>query len=265
MEFRNLIIEHKGPIATVQFNRPEKLNALSRDLMAEIHDLAGSFDQDEETRVVIFTGKGENFSAGADLTDRKRSEGREKATRLRQWRNIRMGPNMIRSIFEINQITIAAINGFALGGGACIASACDFRVGADTCRVGFPEVNLSMNLSWVALPLVVHLIGPARAKRMVIGADRIEAGTLLEWGFLDEMAPLGDLMKAAQEMAEIYAAKPPLAAQMVKRSVNAISSALDQAIMHMDSEQFLYATSGEDFQEAVQALFQNRPAVFKGN
>jgi enoyl-CoA hydratase/carnithine racemase len=100
---------------------------------------------------------------------------------------------------------------------------------------------------------------------MVISADRIDAQTLLKWGFLDEMVSPEKLMDATFKIAEIYSSKPPLAAQMVKRSVNAISSALDQAVMHMDSDQFLYATSGEDFQEAVQAFFQKRPGVFKGN
>ena len=100
---------------------------------------------------------------------------------------------------------------------------------------------------------------------MVIGADRIDAATLLNWGFLDRCVPRGDLIKKASEMGNRFASKPPIAAQMVKRSVNAISSALDHAIMHMDSDQYLFATSGEDYQEAVQAFFQKRSAVFKGN
>ena len=265
MEYKNLLIERMKHTAIIKFNRPEKMNTLNSDLMEEIDFLANQFNTDEYTRVVIFTGNGSNFCAGVDLTDRKTPQEGEPISRLRRLRNLRAGPKMIRSIFEMNQITIAAINGFALGGGACIASACDFRIGADNCHAGFPEVNLAMNLSWVSLPLVVHLIGPARAKQMVIGADRIDAETLYKWGFLDICVPPGDLMKRAYEMAEVYASKPPIAAQMVKRSVNAISSALDHAIMHMDSDQFLYATSGEDFQEAVQAFFQKRSAVFKGN
>jgi len=265
MEYKHLLIERKEHIAIIKFNRPEKMNTLNSGLMEEIDFLSNEFNGDECTRVVIFTGNGNNFCAGVDLTDRKTPQEGEEISRLMRLRNMRTGPKMIRSIYEMNQITIAAINGFALGGGACIASACDFRIGADNCHAGFPEVNLAMNLSWISLPLVVHLIGPARAKQMVIGADRIDAKTLFSWGFLDKWVSREDLMKAAYEMGELYASKPPIAAQMVKRSVNAISSALDHAIMHMDSDQFLYATSGEDFQEAVQAFFQKRSAVFKGN
>ena len=265
MEYKNILIERDGHIATVRFNRPEKLNTLSIEMMHEIDDLARSFEEDEDTRVVIFTGNGDNFCAGVDLSDHMQSDKAREATMLMQLRRVRIGPRMIRSIYEINQITIAAINGFALGGGACIAAACDFRIGAHDCRAGFPEVNLAMNLSWISLPLVVHLIGPARAKYMVISADRIHAEELSKWGFLDKLVPAEDLMKTALEMADMVASKPPLAAQMVKRSVNAISSALDQAIMHMDSDQFLYTTSGKDFLEAVEAFFQKRKGEFKGN
>jgi enoyl-CoA hydratase/carnithine racemase len=172
---------------------------------------------------------------------------------------------MIRAIYEIDQITIAAVNGSALGGGACIAAACDFRIGADNCRVGYPEVGLGMNLSWAALPMCVHLIGPARAKQMVILAERVKAQTLLEWGFLDEMVPAHEMMKAAQAMARKYAAQPPIAAQMVKRSVNAIASALDQSIMHMDADQFLLTTQTKDYLEGVSAFLEKREPSFKGD
>ncbi|MBU2646034.1 enoyl-CoA hydratase/isomerase family protein [bacterium] len=264
MAYKNLLLEKQGHIMIVTLNRPQKLNALNMELFDDLNQLAGELNKDVETRVVIFTGKGKNFSVGSDLTDPAIVE-RVNATLLKKLRHMKTGPEMIRNIFEINQITIAAVNGYALGGGACIASACDFRIGAETCLIGYPEVSLAMNLSWVALPLCVHLIGPVRAKQMVILATREKAETLLKWGFLDEVVPAEQLLDRAMEMAELYAAQPPLAAQMVKRSVNAISSALDQAIMHMDSDQYLYAVSGEDFQEGIQAFFEKRKAVFKGN
>ncbi|MBT6498630.1 MAG: enoyl-CoA hydratase/isomerase family protein [Deltaproteobacteria bacterium] len=264
MEYKNLLVERTGNIAVVSLNRPEKHNALSVDLLNEIDTVAKEFNEDAQTRVVIFTGKGKNFSVGADLTDPKKAAQADD-TLLLKFRHMKIGPRMVRSVYEMDQITIAAVNGFALGGAACLASACDFRIGAETCHIGYPEVNLAMNLSWAALPLCVHLVGPARAKRMVILANRENAVTLEKWGFLDEVVPVAQLLDRVREIAAAYAAQPPLAAQMVKRSINAISSALDQAIMHMDSDQFLYATSGEDFQEAIQAFFEKRSGVFKGN
>jgi enoyl-CoA hydratase/carnithine racemase len=264
MEYKNIIVKKIGNIAVVTFNRSDKLNALSLDLHEEIQTVANDFNEDPDTRGVIFTGKGKDFSSGADLADPRKMEQAQDSLLLKL-RHMKVGHRTLRSIYEMDQITIAAVNGHALGGGACIASACDFRIGAENCLIGYPEVNLAMNLSWMALPLCVHLIGPARAKRMVILGNKEKADTLLNWGFLDEVVPEDQLLARARQMAEAYAAQPPIAAQMVKRSVNAISSALDQAIMHMDTDQYLFATSGEDFQEAIRAFVEKRKGVFKGN
>lgn len=263
MDYQHLSIERKGHIATVTLNRPEKVNALSIDLMKEIARAAESFQDDVDTRVVIFTGAGEHFSAGMDLSDPRRASVAKESllVRLRQFD---VGPRMIRKLTRIDQITIAAINGGALGGGACIVSALDFRIGADDCFVAYPEAGLGIPLSWISLPLCVHLVGPARAKRLTILAQKESAQTLLAWGFLDEVVPKEHLMKSALETAEQYAALPPIAAQMVKRSVNAISSALDQAIMHMDSDQVLLASLTEDYKEGVKAFFEKRKPEFEG-
>ena len=260
-----LRVEKKNHVAVVTFNRPEKLNALSADLMEEIILTAEAFGRDEEIRVVIFTGAGRCFSAGMDLTDKKYIDGIAQASNLKKLRYLKLGPRMIRAIYEMDQITIAAVNGAAMGGGACIAAACDFRLGAEDCRVGYPEVGLGMNLSWAALPMCVRLIGPARAKQMVILAEQVGAQTLVEWGFLDEVLPASHLMEAANSMARKYAAQPPIAAQMVKRSVNAIASALDQAIMHMDADQFLLTTQTKDYLEGLSAFLEKRDPTFKGN
>ena len=262
MEYKNLIIERKEDlhVAIVKFNRPENLNALNRALMREIEMVTEEFQNDTETRVVIFTGEGKNFCAGADL-----GEKREPLTVLGSIRNLQTGPRMIKKLYDMEQITIAAINGFAFGGGACIAAACDFRIAAENCLCGYPESKLGMNLSWVSLPIVVHLIGPTYAKEMVILGKNNHAETLLKWGFISEILPKERLLDRAVEIAKEYAAQPPIAAQMIKRSINHISSALDQAIMHMDRDQFFLTSKTEDFSEGIKAFFQKRPGNFKGN
>lgn len=264
MDYKHLTFTRAGHVATVTLNRPDRLNALSLDLMEEIERVAIDLRGDCESRVVIFTGEGEHFSAGADLKDTRRA-GSLARPMIERMRLYRIGARMIRQIFDIEQITIAAVNGYALGGGACIASAADFRIGAADCRVGYPEIDLAMNLSWNALPLLVHLVGPARAKRMVVLGEKLDAGTLREWGFLDQVAPAGRLLETAAETAALYAAKPPLQAQMIKRSVNAIASALDASVMHMDLDQFLLAGMTKDHAEGIAAFLQKRPPDFKGD
>jgi len=265
MKYKHLEIQRDHHVTNISFNRPDQLNTLSQEMMQEICDVSKRLNEDEQTRAVVFTGKGKHFCAGLDLTDQERARQHESDSRLMKLRHMKLGPEMVRSIYEIDQITIAAINGFALGGGACIAAACDFRIAEPDSKAGFPEVNLAMNLSWGALPLMVHLIGPAKAKRMVILAEKMNADILQSWGFLDEVVPKESLLERAERMASQYAGQAPMAAQMVKRSVNMISSALDRAIMHMDSDQFLYAIAGQDFNEGIQAFFEKRKPVFKGN
>lgn len=263
MTYENLSVERRDHLAVVTLDRPDKLNALSIDLMEEIERAAEEFSADVETRVVIFTGRGRHFSAGADLADPRRAEA-ARAPLLARQRGASLGPRMARKLQDIPQITIAAINGGALGGGAVIVSALDFRIAAESAFVAYPEINLGMNLSWLGLPLCVRLVGPARAKRMVILGRREPAPTLLEWGFVDEVVPDEQLLDRALAMARDYAAQPPIAAQMIKRSVNAISSALDPAIMHMDADQLLLSHLTEDHAEAVKAFFEKRPPEFRG-
>ncbi|MCG8337543.1 MAG: enoyl-CoA hydratase/isomerase family protein [Proteobacteria bacterium] len=263
--YKHLKVKNEGRVKIVTFNRPDQLNALNIEMMNEISDFSFKLNEDGVTRVVVFTGEGEHFCSGMDLTDKQRIDQHENDNHLMKLRHMKIGPEMIRRLFEIDQITIAAINGAAVGGGACIAAACDFRIGETDSKIGYPEVKLAMNLSWTSLPMLVHLVGPVKAKQMVILAETFDASTMKDWGFLDDVVPGEILMNNVMKLAKKCASQAPIAAQMVKRSVNAISSALDRAIMHMDSDQFLYATSGKDFEEGIQAFLEKRKPEFKGD
>lgn len=254
-------IERHRSVATLWLNRPDALNALSTDLMQEVEAAARSFLGDEESRVVVFRGRGKHFSAGADL----KQPGSPDQNLVMRRRQAGLGARMIRAITEIPQVTIAGVHGVALGGAACIATACDFRIGTEDSSMGYPEVNLGINLMWQSLPLCIRLIGPARAKRMVMLGDREPADTLQAWGLLDEVVPAGELDNALEQMAQRYAAQPPVAVQMIKQSINAVSSALDNAVMHMDTDQNLLTQLTEDRAEGISAFFEKRDPEFKGN
>ena len=264
MGYDNLVVEKDGRVAVVVLNRPERWNALSVEMMRELEAAALSFREDVETRVVVFAGEGRHFCVGIDLKDPEQAASTA-APMLERQRRFHLGPRIIRALRGMDQVTIAAVNGTATGGGACIASALDFRIGSEDCRVGYPESGLAIPLSWVSLPLCVQLVGPPRAKRWLMSGEKLDAGTLREWGFLDEVVPPGELMERARSLAEAYASRSPVALQMIKRSVHALAGALDEAVMHMDSDQVLLAETSGDFREAVQAFLEKRDPDLTGS
>ena len=253
MAYKYLEIDKSDQIATLTLNRPDCGNALRLSLMREIIDAANSFKYDTHTRVVIIKGQGKHFCVGADLKDEKRWKAGESEDLLAKSRLTQIGRELIEALVGINQITIARLHGASAGGGACIPSACDFRIASRQAVLGYPEVKLGMNLSWGALPLCYNLVGPSVTKRLLVGGELEKADDLLAWGFIDEVVEEAQLDSRVIELAEFYAQRPPLAAQMIKRSINAIQMA-SSGIMHMDGDQNALATLGEDFKAARESF-----------
>jgi enoyl-CoA hydratase/carnithine racemase len=256
-------LSRDGAIATLTIHRPERRNAITNEMMEEIERTARSFALDEKTRAIIIRAEGNDFSVGADLSQ-PRFQGDPQSMLMRR-RGLEIGGLMMRALQEIHQPTICAIKGVSTGGGACIPTACDFRIAADTTRAGYGEVKMGINLMWNAVPVCVNLIGPARAKRMIMSGKLFDAATLLNWGFVDEVVPVADLDATAHAWAEEYAALPPIAVQMIKRSINKYTGALDNAIMHMDADQWLLTAHSEDMKEAISSFFEKRKPTYKGN
>lgn len=254
-------LKKEGAIAVLTLNRPDKRNALTSATLLQLQHIAESMSEEGDIRAVIIRAEGKDFSVGADIGGMGDRPPQTVVIR----RAAEQGARLMRAISEIHQPTICAIQGIATGGAACISTACDFRIAAQGARIGYGEVKLGINLMWNALPLAIELVGNARAKRLVMRGDLLDAQTLLDWGFIDELVAPDDLDEAARTMAGQYAMLPPIAVQMIKRSANAYSGALSQAIMHADADQWLLSSRTADFKEGITSFFEKRPATFMGD
>ena len=231
MKFLKLTKRNK--IAYVSFIRNKALNALNNKTLEELIHLNNQIQKDTKIKVVVYQAVGNHFSAGADIKERQK-----KLSKLDMWKT-NLGKETIESILKIDQITIASLKGYCLGGAACIASACDFRLASESTMIAYPEIDLGMNLNWFGLPLLLRLIGPSKTKKMVISGNTENANTLHDWGFIDELYKEKELKKKTDDFAKQYALKPALPSQMIKRSVNALTYQNDHSVMHMDYDQFL--------------------------
>ncbi len=264
-----ITIETTGRIAIVRFDRGDKANALSVEALRQLTETARSFHARPGISAVILTGptstrKPNNFTMGADLKDPARLEQRGQGLSERRL-SLRAGPEMCAAWEKIDAITIMAIEGWCVGGGAALAVACDLRVMAKSAKVYVPEVARGMNMSWGSIPRMTALVGPARAKRLAALCEKIDADTALAWGLADAVAEDGAALARAMEFATAAAALPPTALKMVKRDVNIAALALSQATAHRDLEAFALMEQSEDFAEGVSSFLEGRDAKFTGD
>lgn len=257
-------IEIDDRVAIVRFDRGDKANALSADAMRQLTDAARSFHACPDVSAVILTGQALNFTLGADLKDPARTEQRAQKLSGRRL-SLRAGPDMCEAFEKIDALTIAAIEGWCVGGGAALAVACDLRVMAKSATVYVPEVARGMNMSWGAIPRMTALVGPARAKRLAALCEKVDAATALAWGLADAVCEDGRALERAMEFARAAAALPPTALKMVKRDVNVAALALSQATGHRDLEAFALMERSDDFAEGVSAFLEGRKPRFSGD
>ena len=255
--YRTLVLDIKDAIATVTLNRPEARNAMSAELMGEMIACAGEIAARRDVDVAVVQGGGACFSAGADLKDTARwlNSGQP----LDAQREIAaLGYRMARVWEELPQITLAAIEGYAIGGGLALAAALDWRVMAKNAFVSLPEIALGIPLTWGTLPRLVNLLGPATAKRLTILCERVPADEALSIGLADWIAPPGKALKTAQQIAAKVLALPRNSVRMSKESVNAYASIGAHAASHMAHDQVQLAAGSAEAKAAREAFATKR-------
>ena len=258
--YRTLKLESKHGIATVTLNRPEARNAMSAKLMREMIACAGRVGAMRDVDVVIVRGSGVCFSAGADLKDASRWGNGELP--FEQQREIAsLGYRMARAWEEVPQITIGAIEGYAIGGGLALVAALDWRVIAEDAFVSLPEISLGIPLTWGTLPRLVNLVGPARAKRLSILCERIPAAEALAMGLVDYCAPPGKALATARAVAKQVLALPRNSVRMTKESVNAYAGIGAHASSHMAHDQIQLAAASAEARAAREGFARKRKAA----
>jgi enoyl-CoA hydratase/carnithine racemase len=218
MTFTTLTFQQDGPIGRVWLDRPERRNALNQQLLEELTALFGQLERAFELRVVILGGRGPSFSAGADLKDPPGVAQMGDPTltlRERLWISD-LGTRAIEAIERIDAITIARIQGHAIGGGALLALACDLRIAAEGTQFGIPEVGLGDVLGWKGIPRLIADVGIARARELVLLCERIDAATAERYGLINRVVAVEELDRAVDDWAGRIAGQPEIALSLTK-------------------------------------------------
>jgi len=259
MDWENLIVAHEGAVATVTLNRPKALNALNTKVVTELLELSTELETNPNVRVVVLTGAGEKaFVAGADIAEMAEMRPRE----ARHFAEL--GGALMSAIETSDKPWIAAVNGFALGGGCELALACDFIYAARGAKIGQPEVNLAVIPGFGGTQRLLRRVGVAKAREIVYTGDPVDADEALRIGLVDHVVEKAELVTKARQAGEKIATKGPLAIAEAKRAIlHGQSLPLpDACALEVAAFSSLFDT--DDQKEGMKAFLQKRPAIFEG-
>lgn len=259
MSYNNLLVEITDGIAILSFNRPKALNALNSETLKELEQAVREIDTNDEVKVLIVTGAGEkSFVAGADIAemkDKNAPQGLEFA---------QLGQRAISSLQELTKPVIAAVNGFALGGGSEVALACDFIYASEKAKFGLPEVGLGLFPGFGGTQRLPRLIGKSKAKELIFTAKMISAQEALEIGLVNKVVPAEQLLDEVKAVANAIASKGQVAVKLSKAVINA---GYDMDLKNgcvLEANTFGVLFNTEDQTEGCNAFVEKRPANFTG-
>jgi enoyl-CoA hydratase len=259
MTLETLLIERDGAIAIVTFNRPKVLNALNRQTISELGQTIDELDADANVRAIVLTGAGEkSFVAGADINELavlSPAEGQRHAMR---------GQQLFDRIEQLGKPVIAAINGFALGGGCELAMACTLRIAADSARLGQPEINLGIMPGYAGSQRLPRLVGKGRALEILLGGEMVAAARAYEIGLVNRVVPAADLLTEARKWAALLASKPPIAVRYILEAVHHGCEVPFANGEYVEASLFGLVASTDDMREGTRAFLEKRAAVWQG-
>ncbi len=259
MPFANLLVDRDQEIAIVTVNRPRVLNALNRETMGELRQAALDLRHDEQVRSVVITGAGEKaFVAGADIAELATLG----ATAGRAY--VASGQHVLELIENLGKPVIAAVNGFALGGGCELALACTLRIAADTARIGQPEVSLGLLPGYAGTQRLARLVGKGKAMELILTGAQISAEEAARIGLVNRVVPAGELMGEARKLAAALAANAPIATGYIIAAVNkGLEMPFAEACAY-EATLFGLVASTDDMREGTKAFLEKRKPEWKG-
>lgn len=258
--YQTITIDRAGAVATVTLNRPAVLNALSAELIGELLGALTELEAEPELRAVILTGSGEKaFAAGADIAEFKAIASAVDGARL-----ARRGQELMQRIAGLRVPVIAAVNGFALGGGCELAMACDIRIASENAKFGQPEVNLGLIPGYGGTQRTARLLGTGAAMYLCLTGEMIDAAEALRIGLVQKVVPLAGLLDEAKRVAGLIATKAPLAISATKMAILDGADVSLREGLAIEALHFGAVCNSADFVEGVDAFLGKRKAAFTG-
>jgi enoyl-CoA hydratase/carnithine racemase len=246
-------------IGLVRLNRPKKLNTINPEMVGELRDLVAATHRDKNVRVLVFTGNGRAFSAGADISRLVEIDG---ATGFMDFiENIQTVYNAIE---DLGRPTIAALNGLAFGGGCELALACDLRIMAEDAKIGVPEIQIGALPGAGGTQRLSHMLPPAIAKQMIYFGEPLSSQAAAQYGLVNAVVPAAQVLDVAMEWARKLAKLPPVALRCAKLLVHIGNDADIKTGIEAERQAMAFLFGTEDRNEGMRAFLEKRPATFKG-